>query len=373
MAESEEVNSAHVELLKTLCRVCGNKLSKAKVKYGYSYNCQNFQQLFANSGLNLNIEKEDPAIHPPSFCHQCYCVMVNGKRPLEPVFWEIHNDENCSTCKRFEQSKKAGRPKKARRGGGGGSHNKKSVENTGQETQTLRTVLLNRAREIINSLTRTRHPQFDEKFQFTESKKSQFYCPVCTDLLEMPLETSCTHCACTECFIKNLEVNQEFVPSCFICQTKFSGGDDVKPAPRVFRELMDSQVVQCKKCREKIKYDQCLTHTCTTNTNPGPATEPQPIGADKASATPATGQKRTIEQALAEVRKGNITADVEELGTEVFRKKLRKSSDGTVLLKGRGKVRHKNYSVMPTRMVTLDFRTFKKSLYYYHSFFSQPL
>ena len=154
---------------------------------------------------------------------------------------------------------------------------------------------------------------------------------------------------------------------------------------------------------EKIKYDQCLTHTCTTDTNPAPATEPQPIGADKASATPATGQKRTteqalaevrkgnitaddkasatpatgqkrtIEQALAEVRKGNITADVEELGTEVFRKKLRKSSDGTVSLKGRGKVRHKNYSVMPTRMVTLDFRIFKKLLYYYHSVFSQPL
>ena len=95
MAESEEVNSAHVELIKTLCRVCGNKLSKAKVKYGYSYNCQNFQQLFTNSGLNLNIEKEDPAIHPPSFCHQCYCVMVNGKRTLEPVF-ELFSHANAN-------------------------------------------------------------------------------------------------------------------------------------------------------------------------------------------------------------------------------------------------------------------------------------
>ena len=112
MAEGSEVNEMHIQNLANLCRVCGNRLKKLKETYQTTYSCKDHRE-FLEKNFQINIEKDDPIIHPPRFCNLCYHT---HKR--ERFYWEIHTDENCSTCGKEEKAKNGGRPKKLKRGGG---------------------------------------------------------------------------------------------------------------------------------------------------------------------------------------------------------------------------------------------------------------
>ena len=132
--------------------------------------------------------------HSLLICHICYCTLVKGKQKIEPVKWEKHCENNCITCIRFEQSKKAGRPKKSKRGGGP-RIKQNEMSGTEQITKAIRTSLVNKVHGIMKTLPRTRCPQFERNILFLQKAKTQFYCPICTDLLEMLVETFFVHIA----------------------------------------------------------------------------------------------------------------------------------------------------------------------------------
>jgi len=112
MAEGSEVNEMHIQNLANLCRICGNRLKKLKETYQTTYSCKDHRE-FLEKNFQINIEKDDPTIHPPRFCNLCYRTHTR-----ERFYWEIHTDENCSTCGKEQKAKKGGRPKKSKRGGG---------------------------------------------------------------------------------------------------------------------------------------------------------------------------------------------------------------------------------------------------------------
>ena len=68
--DDAEVDVHDVKFLGELCRVCGEKLHKAKSR-STSIVC-NTHQADLKSGFSIDVEQDDIAQHPPHFCMSCY-------------------------------------------------------------------------------------------------------------------------------------------------------------------------------------------------------------------------------------------------------------------------------------------------------------
>ena len=331
MAEGSEVNEMHIQNLANLCRICGNRLKKLKETYQTTYSCKDHRE-FLEKNFQINIEKDDPTIHPPRFCNLCYRTHTR-----ERFYWEIHTDENCSTCGKEQKAKKGGRPKKSKRGGG--KHAPKQPEDTNLNScsQTIKAALKAKILLLKDFTTAVRHPSFSENFELAETKKDEFFCPICKDVLEVPIETSCSHYSCADCLIRLLE-HSDSAPFCPMCKTDLTSEEDLRRAPRVFLQLIYQQAVRCKACKRELQYQHCLNHVCdapemvdrVNPTQPGPAQNPQPV---------APAPQRTLEAAFAEIQQGTLSKDVARLSTAAVKLLMKDSSDGdTARLTGPGKV-----------------------------------
>ena len=70
MAEGSLLDEIHIQILASLCRVCGNRLKKLKQTYKRTYSCKEYKE-FLEKKLQINTKKDDPAIHPPQSCNLC--------------------------------------------------------------------------------------------------------------------------------------------------------------------------------------------------------------------------------------------------------------------------------------------------------------
>ena len=76
----------HVKFLGELCRVCGEKLHKAKSR-STSIVC-NTHQADLKSGFSIDVERDDITQHFPHFCMSCYQKNEKNKEhttPCEPI------------------------------------------------------------------------------------------------------------------------------------------------------------------------------------------------------------------------------------------------------------------------------------------------
>ncbi|EDO47180.1 predicted protein [Nematostella vectensis] len=270
-SEGERINSIHLQNLEKICRVCGNRLKKYKDRFETSYNCKGHVVFLAET-YNLSIEKDDQTIHPSKFCRECFRSYRIHTR--EVVFWEKQTD-TCSTCEKEEFARKGGRPKKSKR----------------------------------------------ERFELNEIRKDDFYCPICCELLDKPVETIFTHNACGACLTQALAVNS----SCPVCKTILSSGDDIKKFNHTLLGLIESQISKCKGCGKEVQYQHCGEHEC----RPSEGSAPPNVAQQQPS--------QTISEALKDLRDGKMNREVAELGTAVVRELLKRSADKTVSLPCRGK------------------------------------
>lgn len=65
----DERNEVHSNALKTLCRVCGYNLKKGR-KATKQYQCVD-SQLILQDAFGININEDNPDLHPPKYCHPC--------------------------------------------------------------------------------------------------------------------------------------------------------------------------------------------------------------------------------------------------------------------------------------------------------------
>lgn len=152
-----------------------------------TYSCKDYRDReFLEKNFQINPEKGDPAIHPPRFCNSCFATHTQ-----EHVYWEIHSDENCSTCSREEKAQKGGRPKKSKQEGR--KHTPKTLDDTHKNTtrraKTIKTVLKEKVTTLTESTASIQHPQFSDNFEFVKKRKDEFFCPICKDVLDIPIET----------------------------------------------------------------------------------------------------------------------------------------------------------------------------------------
>ena len=319
MAEAMEVNNLHIENLSKLCRVCGCRLTKQKI-HQTSYSCEEHKEFLAKN-FQIQIEKDDKSIHPVRFCHLCFCTNTR-----EHFTWKAHNDDHCPTCETEQRHKKGGRRKKSRRGGG---KREGKVGGAAASTQLfdLKADLVKRICELQLATSTYRVPEFDEKFKVVERKKEEFECPICKDILDMPVEAACGHCTCCDCLISTVQ-NCVQQPSCAVCQSHFTNPENFACPSRSFTTLISRLDVECRVCCDLIEYHLCITHVC----------DPERIAAN--SPVPqAPAPPRTIEEAFKELEKGQISKDVAALANKTVRAKMQQSQDRvTARLEGPGRV-----------------------------------
>ena len=87
MAEGNKASEMHIQNLANFCRICGNRLNKFKEMHQTTYSCKEYQE-FLEINFQIDIEKDDPAIHPPR-CNSCY-----RSHTRERFYWEVHTEDN---------------------------------------------------------------------------------------------------------------------------------------------------------------------------------------------------------------------------------------------------------------------------------------
>ena len=94
MTDSEG-HEFHYTQLPKHCRVCGKHCSSRESKYSVREHTSDLLPVYG-----VLAEKYDPAIHPPEFCHACYCKMKRETPRGTPTMsrahiWNKHTPENC--------------------------------------------------------------------------------------------------------------------------------------------------------------------------------------------------------------------------------------------------------------------------------------
>ena len=309
--------SPHQKKLEDLCRVCGQKLQKSKGTVSSKFECQKWKDFLAEN-FQIFVEKDLEEIHPQYFCHACYAHP--DRRNVVPAIWITHYDDNCSVCTRTREIKKGGRPKKVRRGRkpdlAGPS---KALLNPPQDLQDLDT--------LTKDMPSLRSDNFSERFSFPEDLRKDLLCPVCIQILEKPVETTCQHHFCVECMKGVIDSGQR--GSCPVCKENI--GLLTKPT-RLVLKLIAEQKVICNNCGNSVEYEHSAKHVCGDTTAQEIATtSQQPVVAPQ----PAQG----LQQILKDVQAGQFSSEVEKICTAYVKKKLKESEDGkTVLFKTGGKV-----------------------------------
>ena len=319
----------HTDNLKVLCRICGGKLKKTKELYESSYAVVDFREwLLKNFGLNT--EKDDSQIHPQRFCNLCYVSSgesgSESRVTRQPIAWEAHSEDNCTACSTLRLLQKGGRPKKSKRG----RPASQKKESTGDATkQSEVRVVADFIKKIVDiKKVSTEKPKYQitqlaERFEFVESVRPDFYCPICKELLSVPIETSCEHYFCAECLIGVFESCD--VASCPLCKAQLDGLTGKRLLVRLVSEIQ----VQCKVCKLQLNYEHCIEHAASCSLHPIP----------HSTQSDETVTSTTVEAALEDLKQGKSSASVDRLCILWMKSQLRSSEDGkTVQLKTGGRV-----------------------------------
>ena len=322
------MSDEHIRHLADLCRICGEKLAKSKGSKESSYLCSSHVQ-FIQDNFGISVEKDVEEVHPPRFCKKCR--LTNSR---SPVFWEPHQDDECKTCNIATVIKKGGRPTKAKRGRGKSSA--AAVQKRQAESEVVD--FCEMVDNLVKNLPSNRVEDFGEKFTFVGEVPKEYFCPVCLDILDKPIETDCEHYFCSDC-IKGVVTTSSSL-TCPLC--KEDSLNSLRVLTRMIINFIKDILVVCKTCGQKERYEDCADHVCVNqDTRPddqprpiapiaGPVREPEPV--------PENTQK-TVQELEQEIREGKLTPEAERLGTLFVKAKLGSSTDGkTVTVKTGGKV-----------------------------------
>ena len=236
------------------------------------------------------------------------------------------------TCGFVEKKQKGGRPKKLKRGKRAGGS--KTTEGTTGAKELPRETVLNITRKIeeIESASTVSHRLQNPKYKFSEQVKEDFYCPICKDVLFQPVETFCEHYFCGGCF-KQAMLSSGIPLGCPVCKTELNAADHITRPPRMVLRLIAELKVKCNNCGCEFSYEDQSNHLCEIRAGPAIVAHPIPVP------DPPAQNPITLEEAMEELRQGNISPEMEKMGTLFVKNKTKSSEDGkTALLKTRGKV-----------------------------------
>ena len=216
------------------------------------------------------------------------------------MYWEIHTDENCKTGFSIaEKISKGGRPRKIKRGRKP-DNELKSAQTTTDKPLSVLEAMKTKILSISKSLEPNGPPNFKGNFYFKETVNGDLFRPICKDILDMPLETSCEHYFCTTCLSKALEATQAV--TCPVCKVELDD-QKIKPATR--------RVLRLTGELSELNYEDSGHHNCLPRHPlvPGIAQAAQPLLAP-AVVPPVQPAVPTLQDAFEQIRQGNMSPEV---------------------------------------------------------------
>ena len=271
--------SSHQKNLENLCRICGEKLQKSKGALSSKFQCLKWKEFLAEK-FSIFVEKDLEEIHPQYFCHACYAHP--NRRSVVPVTWVTHYDDDCRVCSHIEEIKKGGRPKKVRRG--------RKLE----LCDSSRTLQSPSSLQDLDALTKDipsiRFDEFSEKFLLPKNLRKELLCPVCLQILDKPVETTCQHYFCVQCMKGVIDSGRN--GSCPVCKENIG---PLKVPTRMVLRLIAEQEVICTTCRKSVNYENSAVHACE---GPAQAVAPQPQQ-PVVDPEPAQAMRQILEDAQA--------------------------------------------------------------------------
>lgn len=112
---------------------------------------------------------------------------------------------------------------------------------------------------ILQTLASHQTRDFEANLSFIETLNEDFNCPICKDILDKPLETTCEDYVCASCLSDAL-ANQA-TEACPVCILQLSDSQ-VKPATRMIQCLIGESKVGCKRCKMQLSYEDAAHHIC---------------------------------------------------------------------------------------------------------------
>ena len=161
--------------------------------------------------------------------------------------WADHTNDNCDVCRYITQLKRGGRPKKPKKTGRPPRVSTMSVQ------EHIRSIAPTSV--IKNSVTYTQ----------TSKYTSVVTCPVCCDVLDLPIELStCGTTICAECCCSWVRISQSLkCPCCY--STHLGDFHTIPPASSLVRMVLEDLDIECEKCGQTLQaktYDQHITNGC---------------------------------------------------------------------------------------------------------------
>lgn len=240
----------HLTCLAKSCRICGRY--KSQKNNDYEYNCSDSDiRIQILSVYEVDINDDHPSIHPPKLCNNCYAKCLKKEKnpsyqPAEPLNWEIHRDE-CKLCEKFTDKQRGGRKRKMT---GGRGRPKKSYQVDDDSEKTSITI----CNEIIPPSIIDVMPEID-RFR---NPPSDLVCPICKDIFDQPIQSSCQHYFCYGCVHAWLEHAGER-SRCPVC-TETMYPSTLSRAPRVLLNILNSLPVKCASCKFEYPLDKLQRH-----------------------------------------------------------------------------------------------------------------
>ena len=150
--------------------------------------------------FGIDYSSDTEGVHPPYFCERCNAVVVkaiaaaNKKKiylhSVTVFTWSGHTQSDCHVCDQVVVSKKGGRPKKTRK-------------NRGRPTAVSAHTRLEQLRKNETESYLPGQVERGTLVYFVPSslgvQQSDLECPVCTALLDRPVQVQCGAVLCTEC------------------------------------------------------------------------------------------------------------------------------------------------------------------------------
>lgn len=303
---------SHLEFLKKSCRVCGHYYGeKHKEQF---YECSNLIiEIYLVFGVDISDDKRD--IHPSTLCHNCYAKCLKSqknqfyKTATVPIRWKEHGDDNCEICELFEKKRRGGRKRKLAKGRGRpqqGHSKAPRSDPSSHPVQIPPDVIPAPISEEMPAILRFHRPPED------------LVCPICKEVLEQPLQSSCQHLFCFKC-VDAWVTHAGNSVKCPTCQEPWSSATFCK-VPRVILNILSALLVACSSCKQLVQLDRLQLHEKRCNEY---VSDLLP---------------KTLAEVLDTALDVPLTTEEERLTTHLVKRKLSTSTNSEVLLRTGGSV-----------------------------------
>ena len=299
----------HQSFLAELCRLCGGYLKNQRV----TYECRKHSRII-ETYFKICVVRDDSQIHPGRFCHTCYSKMAvaqkRGKNSITSfaIEWYKHSESWCNTCNHAKMLSKGGRPKKY-----------KPPQCHDDLVSSSQLVCHVNAIAPPSLAGRGIDPSVCKSTPKGVSIED-IICPVCSYILDRPIQTKCGHVVCMECCIRWLQTGTMTIPSCPVCPNVLVSVDDIKPPSPFLTSTLKLITVLCSCCHMDIYLETVNTHKCQQTPVSAPA-KPKTLSAIREcpiTKTPTTAEKQAC--------------------TNIIKRLMRKHQTENILLPTRGQV-----------------------------------